>query len=114
MSIITTWTNIVDRKLHSNKHYTKNMNNNSSSINSKLSSGGGSTTTHDTFEETSAPASTIDAVYDLFDLCLYYLMNLVLMMLIFCDLVIDSINSALYKYEIIVCAIKHQLHNNIN
>lgn len=51
---------------------------------------------------------------ELLDLFIYYLINLMLVLLNFCDFVVDSIKGAVFKYEIIVCALKNGLYKNIN
>lgn len=52
--------------------------------------------------------------FELLDLVIYYLINLMLVLLNFCDLVVDSIKGVVFKYEIIVCALKNGLYKNIN
>lgn len=52
--------------------------------------------------------------FELLDLVIYYLINLMLVLLNFYDLVVDSIKGVVFKYEIIVCALKNGLYKNIN
>ncbi|KAL6451752.1 hypothetical protein SBY92_003060 [Candida maltosa Xu316] len=56
----------------------------------------------------------MDSLYGWFDLFVYYMMNMILFMFLFFDLVIDFINDCLYNYNIVVCSFKHKLYNNIN
>lgn len=52
--------------------------------------------------------------YGLFDLFLYYLMNLILFMVLFIDLIVEFINNCVHNYNIVACSFKHKLYNNIN
>uniref|UniRef100_A0AAJ8W4A9 Uncharacterized protein n=1 Tax=Candida parapsilosis (strain CDC 317 / ATCC MYA-4646) TaxID=578454 RepID=A0AAJ8W4A9_CANPC len=58
--------------------------------------------------------SLVEGAYNMLDSLLFYLMNLMLFVLLFTDLVLDFINNCIYGYNIIACSFKHKLYNNIN
>ncbi|RCK56653.1 hypothetical protein Cantr_05855 [Candida viswanathii] len=81
--------------------------------------------TETTMSTTSTPGTTtptttsknetlVEKGYGLLDLFLYYMMNMVLFMILFVDLVVEFVNNCVHKYNIVSCSFKHKLYNNIN
>ncbi|CCG21804.1 hypothetical protein CORT_0B00830 [Candida orthopsilosis Co 90-125] len=58
--------------------------------------------------------SLVEGAYNLLDSLLFYLMNLMLFVLLFTDLVMDFVHNCIYGYNIVACSFKHKLYNNIN
>ena len=68
--------------------------------------------------ETSTKTKTNDTLtenaYGLLDLFIYYMMNIVLFMILFIDLIVEFVNNCIHKYNIVSCSFRHKLYNNIN
>ncbi|KAK6455051.1 uncharacterized protein RJT20DRAFT_129719 [Scheffersomyces xylosifermentans] len=58
--------------------------------------------------------NTTERMYNILDSILYYVMNIVMMVLLFSDLIMDFSNSFIHNYNIVMCSLKHKMYNNIN
>lgn len=58
--------------------------------------------------------SLIDEAYLLLDTILYYVLNAVVLLLNFTDVVNEVIDKVAFNYQIVYSSFKHKLYNNIN
>lgn len=52
--------------------------------------------------------------YLVFDTVIYYVINIFMMILIFTDFLVETMNKMMHNYNILVCSFRHKMYNNIN
>ncbi|CAN3374815.1 hypothetical protein DIURU_002208 [Diutina rugosa] len=53
-------------------------------------------------------------VYTTFDTFLYYVINILMCVLIFGEMVVEQVESVWYSINIVKASVQHKLYNNIN